>query len=111
MALCDGILDDPRRCDFDPSTLLCEGSDAETCLTAPQIEALNKLYDGAVNPTNGGAGLSPAFPRAANLDGVNLLVLNPGTNFKKPNPIANSFFKYMVFEDPNWRLPDVRFRR
>jgi Tannase and feruloyl esterase len=36
----DGMLTDPRGCRFDPSTLLCRGSDEEQCLIAPQVEAV-----------------------------------------------------------------------
>jgi hypothetical protein len=42
----DGVVNDPRRCPFDPLTLLCKGPDSETCLTAPQVTALKKLYAG-----------------------------------------------------------------
>nr|HEV7954581.1 tannase/feruloyl esterase family alpha/beta hydrolase [Candidatus Acidoferrales bacterium] len=40
----DGILNDPRQCHFDPNVLLCKDADADSCLTAPQITALKKLY-------------------------------------------------------------------
>ena len=42
----DGILADPRRCHFDPKVLQCPAGDAPTCLTAPQVEALQQIYDG-----------------------------------------------------------------
>jgi feruloyl esterase len=42
----DGVLDDPRQCKFDPGTLLCKGNETDTCLTAPQIDALHRIYDG-----------------------------------------------------------------
>src|SRR5205085_4110144 len=42
LAACDaldgvkgGFLSDPQECRFDPSTLLCRGTDAADCLTAP----------------------------------------------------------------------------
>ncbi len=40
----DGLLNDPRSCKFDPSTLLCKAGDAENCLTAPQVEAVKRMY-------------------------------------------------------------------
>src|SRR5256712_2081286 len=43
----DGILGDPRQCRFDPATMLCKDGDSPTCLTAPQVTALQKLYEGA----------------------------------------------------------------
>jgi feruloyl esterase len=42
----DGLIDEPNRCRFDPSVLLCKSSDAATCLTPPQIAALRKIYAG-----------------------------------------------------------------
>jgi feruloyl esterase len=52
----DGIIDDPRKCTFDPAVLTCpstgsgQASDAADCLTAPQVAALKKIYDGPRNP-------------------------------------------------------------
>ncbi len=42
----DGILNDPRRCHFDPETLLCKGADSNSCLTMPQVTALKQIYAG-----------------------------------------------------------------
>lgn len=41
----DGIIDDPRRCRFDPGVLLCRPGQPEAeCLTAPQVESVRKVY-------------------------------------------------------------------
>jgi feruloyl esterase len=40
----DGLLNNPRRCHFDVSTLLCTGADSDTCLTAPQLAAVKRMY-------------------------------------------------------------------
>jgi feruloyl esterase len=45
----DGVLNDPRECHFDPKVLLCKEGDSESCLTAPQVAALKKIYDGPVD--------------------------------------------------------------
>ena len=39
----DGLIEDPRACRFDPSVLLCKGSDGADCLTAPQVAAVKKI--------------------------------------------------------------------
>ncbi len=44
--LADGILNDPRQCHFDPATLLCKEAESDSCLTAPQVTALKKIYAG-----------------------------------------------------------------
>ena len=42
-----GFLDDPRQCQFDPTTLLCKASEDDRCLTAAQVKALKDIYEGA----------------------------------------------------------------
>lgn len=51
----DGVIDDPRRCHFDPATIQCPSAsaDAANCLTAPQAGALKKIYAGPHNPRTG----------------------------------------------------------
>src|SRR6202049_2987839 len=34
----DGVIEDPRRCVFDPKEIECKGADSPSCLTAPQAE-------------------------------------------------------------------------
>ena len=40
----DGLLNDPRKCNFDPGTLLCKGADSNDCLTAVQVDSVKKAY-------------------------------------------------------------------
>jgi hypothetical protein len=42
----DGIVNDPSRCHFDPSTILCQDIDSRGCLTAPQVASLKKVICG-----------------------------------------------------------------
>jgi feruloyl esterase len=42
----DGVIDDPVKCSFDPSVLLCKGTESDDCLTEKQIVALKKIYAG-----------------------------------------------------------------
>lgn len=51
----DNFLTDPRDCDWDPAALQCTGgaADAATCLTAPQVTAMRKFYEGPINPRTG----------------------------------------------------------
>jgi len=55
----DGIIDEPNKCAFDPSVLLCKGPESDACLTAPQIAALRKIYSGP--RTTNGEQLYPGF--------------------------------------------------
>jgi len=55
----DGLIDDPRKCDFNPirDVPACSaGTDGEDCLTADQAAAIAKVYSGPVS--NG----KPFFP-------------------------------------------------
>jgi hypothetical protein len=46
----DGQIDDPRRCHFDPATLICRRHQSPPqCLTALQAEVARKLYTGPVD--------------------------------------------------------------
>lgn len=48
----DGVIADPRACTnavFNIDSLLCSGADAPTCLTADQIAAARKIYQGPRN--------------------------------------------------------------
>jgi hypothetical protein len=45
----DGVIDDPRKCHFDPAMLLCQGAETASCLTQPQVAALRKIYAGPRN--------------------------------------------------------------
>jgi hypothetical protein len=43
----DGVAEDPRRCKFNPATLACPaGTDNNTCLTPPQVDAVRKIMQG-----------------------------------------------------------------
>jgi feruloyl esterase len=51
----DNFLTDPRDCDWDPSALQCAGDagDPATCMTAPQVAAMRKYFQGPINPRTG----------------------------------------------------------
>ncbi len=50
----DPFLNDPRDCQFDPATVQCQaGQDPSTCLTAEQVAAVRKIYDGPHDPQTG----------------------------------------------------------
>ena len=100
----DGVLDDPRECDFDPGTLTCQaGRDDATCLTPGQVEAVRDIWAGSRNAAG-----EVVFPGLVP-GGEN----GPGGGWRAwvtgPEPFtslhwlaADGFFKYMVFEEPDW---------
>jgi feruloyl esterase len=45
----EGFLNDPRQCAFDFATLLCYGAESDSCLTRPQLQAVQEYYSGVKN--------------------------------------------------------------
>jgi len=91
----DGLIDDPRKCTFDPKVLLCKGADGPSCLTAPQVDAAKKIYSPAINPRTGQQLFSSLVPGTE---------LNWGIQAAGPDPSANIYdqYRYVVFKDVNW---------
>jgi feruloyl esterase len=105
----DGVLNDPRRCHFDPATLLCKGADSPACLTAPQVEAVKKLWSG-LRTADGDQvypGLVPGGEAGAGGWTAWITGNAPGTGLH--GRLGIPFLKYAVFEDPNWDYKTFRF--
>ena len=50
----DGLISDPRECEFDAKTLLCPtGTDSSTCLTPGEVWTINQIWRGTFNPRTG----------------------------------------------------------
>ncbi len=99
----DGVLDDPRKCHFDPATLTCAaGQDASTCLTAAQRQAVADIWSGPTDEA--GELLYPGLVPGgeAGPDGWSSWVTGreayAGTHFLA----AEDFMRNMVFDDPEW---------
>jgi feruloyl esterase len=91
----DGVIDDPTRCSFDPAVLACKGASGSDCLTAPQVAAARKIYAGPINPRTHAA-VFPGLEPGSEL-GWEVKAGGPG-----PSSIADSYFKFLIFEDPRW---------
>jgi feruloyl esterase len=91
----DGLIEDPRQCNFDPKVLLCKAGDNASCLTAPQVEAVRKIYSPGKNARTG----KELFPSL-----VPGTELGWGVQAAGPDPSANIFdhYKYVVYKDPKW---------
>jgi len=104
----DGLIDDPRRCHFDPEVLLCKGAPSDECLSQPQIDALKKIYAGPKNPRTGEQ-IYPGYEPGAEAEPA-------GWGFWILNPVAQpmfgtSFYAGAVFEDPKWDWHTLDFDR
>ena len=99
----DGVVEDPRRCSFDPATLACPaGTDGPSCLTPAQVSAVRKITAGPRNPRTGqqiypgyftsAAGEAASWP--AWITGPNV----PGGSIQ--GFFGNAFFGRIVHEIP-----------
>ncbi len=126
----DGILNDPRRCQFDIATLLCEGDKTERCLSDQQLAAVKVVYDGPKDAQGnsmfygfpfGGETALGGWPRW--LTG-GLKYLRDLEDFQEgvddggfeapvaPNAMygfGNGIMKYFVYNDPDWTYEDYDF--
>ncbi|ADW67492.1 tannase/feruloyl esterase family alpha/beta hydrolase [Granulicella tundricola] len=92
----DGLLNDPRTCHFDPATLLCKSGDELTCLTAPQVASLSKIYAGGHDSTG-----NPIFPGLMPGGEADWRDWITGGGPSESRYMLN-FFRYMVYDDPAW---------
>jgi feruloyl esterase len=110
--IADGILADPRRCGFEPSSLTCPaGTDTDTCLTPKQVRAVEKIWAGATSPAGEPIfpGLVPGGEAAAG--GWSRWVTGPepftGLHWRG----GEGFFRWFVFDDPDWDFRSFDFDR
>src|SRR5207245_546041 len=104
----EGIMYEPPRCHFDPVKLLCPSTgsgqkpkDEATCLTAAQVEAAKKTYEGVKNPRTGEQ-IFTGWARGSEGFGENAGQSWRAYIMDPPEPMRIGFFKYFLFHDPNW---------
>ena len=103
----DGLLENPARCSFDPKEIECKSTDeGPNCLTAPQVEAVRKIYAGPTNPRTNEKIWSPLY-RGSELDWSFF------TETAGPVGIATLTLRDAVLKDPAWdyRTTPVDFDR
>jgi len=106
----DGLIEDPRVCHFDPAMLACKAGDSPECLTAPQVEAVRKIYSGPKNPRTG-AQIAPGFPPGteAGPGGWSLWIAPAQPQAAIQFAFSNSFYKDVVFENSKWDFRAMNF--
>jgi len=98
----DGVIDDPRKCHFDPGTLLCAGAESNSCLTAPQVAALRKIYAGA--RTSEGEQIYPGYQPGGETGPQGWTAWFTGTGPGKGAQYAFSTQggAYLIFQNADW---------
>ena len=116
--LADGLVQNPSACGFNPAVLQCSGAKTESCLSAPQVDALQKAFAGPRNAAGTelyaswpwDAGISAAGWRAWKLGSsatstpdsrfVTLIENAMAYEFLTPFDPTFSIFKFNVDTDP-----------
>ncbi len=91
----DGVLENPGKCNFDYSKLLCKAGDNAECLTKGQVESAKAMTSPLKDPKTGKALFEPHLMPGAELGWATLGGLQP------LGP-ASTAMKNIVFKDPNW---------
>jgi feruloyl esterase len=91
----DDLIGDPGVCSFDFKTLSCKGEDSSSCLTAEQVETVQKVTSPTVHSKTGetifpGLALGTELGWATKIGGP------------APSPLGVDYFKYAIFKDPHW---------
>lgn len=122
----DGVIDDPRRCEFDATTDLpsCgSGTGSDACFTAAEADAINKVYRGP--QTSKGKSIFPGFMLSSEAASPPVGSAPPASawmNFIVPATadgraadfnLAENTMRYLVFTppQPNWDYRTFDFDR
>jgi hypothetical protein len=94
----DGLIEDPRKCHFDPAVLLCQSGNGPACLTSQEIEAAKKIYIGPKDPVTGEQ-IYPGYEPGLEADPSTwkAWILN-----HVQADFGNSNFADAVYEDSKW---------
>jgi feruloyl esterase len=101
----DGLIDDPRLCDFDPKLLECKGDDTPDCLTGPQVTVARAFYNATVNPRTKeqiypGLALGSELGWASDAGRMHADITKTQ---------ASEYLRYAVFQDANWDFTTFDF--
>lgn len=102
----DGILNDPRQCHFDPATIQCKGEDSDKCLTAAQVAALKKLYQGTLDSKR--QVVYPGYLPGAEdgRGGWGLWITGPAPQKSLMAFFGKGFFSGFIYGKPDWDFKD-----
>lgn len=100
----DGLLENPRACRFDPTSLQCKGDDAADCLTASQVELVKAIYAGPKDQS--GKQIYPGFPPGQENVQWGEWITGPAS---KHTFFPTEYFRYIVLGDPEWTLSKLNF--
>jgi feruloyl esterase len=94
----DGVIEDPKRCTYDPKPLIGTSAGACGAFTAADVNAIRKLWEGPRRED--GSFMWYGLPRGADL---NALWTSRGTPLRPvPFGISMDWFRYFLTQDPKF---------
>lgn len=114
----DGLIEDPRRCDFQPARDLprCAADERGDCFTPAQVQTLERIYGPVMS---NGKPIFTGWPVGAEIAGPNgrsgwdnWIVHETGGKTIQ-SAFGESFFRYMAFpqKNPSFELSQFQFDR
>jgi len=108
----DGTIDDPRKCNFNPESLLCRGSESENCLSPEEVVVLKKFYGGVKNSS--GEALFPGGMACGSEPFWFLWAIGKGEALGLNDIFVENVLRYKIFENdpgPTYSPMDFDFDR
>lgn len=108
----DGLIGDPRRCDFDPASLRC-GAESGACLSDAQVAAARKLYAGPTDAAGRPIGRAGGVMKGSELAWIGDYLPGPKGPPQYDNFIRQ-FFQFMAFNPPagpSWDFAQLDIER
>lgn len=90
----DGVVNEPRRCNFDARSLICKDPPTPNCLTPEEADAINMIWYGPTNPQGYRLWGGPTI-------GTSFGTMLPGGN--RAFSFMYDYERYWVHQDPNWQ--------
>jgi feruloyl esterase len=88
-----GVATNPESCRFDPASLVCRTADSPNCLTPVEAAMLRRLQQAGFEPS------AAAYPESWTQWILNLDPVAPSQH-----RFATEAFRYLVRNDPDWRV-------
>ena len=90
----DGLLSNPTACKFDAATLVCKGTETESCLTPVQLESVKRMY--APSKFSDGKVIFPGKTIGSEASWSAVVATST-----QPIFVAVGSFQ-LAYQDPNW---------
>lgn len=100
----DGLINEPRRCDFSAQVLRCTGSpgDPATCLTQLEADAIDKVWDGARNQAGERLWGGPTYGTS-----WFIVATGPAGVLNRPGSLPFAYKQAWVEQDPTYDYTNI----